>query len=234
MWLIAQWPNIFLLQSVLQTKAVFDSRKIFSGKYLFSGNAIFRKGKYFQVFDCIWENIVKNIFWCLVVLLKIPWKIHFLLLAHIFSDFLRCQTNIIISFLNPETQITPRKKKFIIRSRLGSTTGEIARSRLVLRSRLGSTTGEIAIEDNNLVRGRSVFRKGDAIGDDNLGRGRSNDAIEDNNLGRGRSVLGCDTVGDDDLSRALLGSSSLSLSARGRVSLSLSSFCVFRKMGIWR
>ena len=91
-------------------KTVFGFRKIFSGKYLFSGNAIFRKGKYFQVFGCIWENIVKNIFWCLVVLLKIPWKIHFLLLAHIFSDFLRCQTNIIISFLNPETQITPRKK----------------------------------------------------------------------------------------------------------------------------
>ena len=105
---------------------MFGSRKIFSGKYLFSGNAIFRKGKYFQVFGCIWENIVKNIFWCLVVLLKIPWKIHFLLLAHIFSYFLRCQTNIIISFLNPETQITPRKKKFIIRLRLGSTTGEIS------------------------------------------------------------------------------------------------------------
>ena len=41
------------------------------------------------------------------------------------------------------------------------------------------------------------------------------DAIGDDDLGRGRSVLGCDAVGDDDLSRALLGflgSSSLSLS----------------------
>ena len=56
------------LQDPFVLKAVFGSRKIFSGKYLFSGNAIFRKGKYFQVFGCIWENI----FWCLVVLLKIP------------------------------------------------------------------------------------------------------------------------------------------------------------------
>ena len=104
----------------------------------------------------------------------------------------------------------------------------------MLQSRLGSTTGEIAIEDNNLVRGRSVFRKGDAIGDDDLGRGRSSDAVGDDDLGRGRSVLGCDVVRDDDLSRALLGSLSLSLSlsARRRVSLSLSSLYVFRKMGI--
>ena len=97
----------------------------------------------------------------------------------------------------------------------------------MLRSRLGSTTGEIAIEDNNLVRGRSVFRKGDAIGDDNMGRGQSNDAVGDNDLGRGRSVLGCNTVGDDDLSRALLGSSSLSLSLRAGASPSHSALSVF-------
>ena len=163
---------------------MFGSRKIFSGKYLFSGNAIFRKGKYFQVFGCIWENIVKNILWCLVVLLKIPWKIHFLLLAHIFSDFLRCQTNIIISFLNPETQITPRKKKKIHNPvATGFDDKRDLRSRLVLRSRLGSMTGEIAIEDNDVVRGRSVFRKGDVIGDDNLGRGRSSNAVGDDDLG---------------------------------------------------
>ena len=88
----------------------------------------------------------------------------------------------------------------------------------MLRSRLGSTTGEIAIEDNDLVRGRSVFRKGDAIRDDDLGQGRS--------------VLGCDAIGDDDLSRALLGSSSLSLSLCTRAHLPLTQlFLCFSENG---
>ena len=34
---------------------------------LFSG-----KENIFKVFSCISENVVENIFWCLVVLLKIP------------------------------------------------------------------------------------------------------------------------------------------------------------------
>ena len=62
----------------------------------------------------------------------------------------------------------------------------------MLQSRLDSTTGEITIEDNDLVRGRSVFRKGDAIRDDDLGQGRSSDAVGDDDLGRGRSVIGDD------------------------------------------
>ena len=62
------------------------------------------------------------------------------------------------------------------------------------------------------------------IGDDDLDRGRSSDAVGDNDLGRGRSVLGCNAVGDDDLSRALLGflgSSSLSLSLYAQARLPL-------------
>ena len=107
------------------------------------------------------------------------------------------------------------------------------RSRLVLRSRLGSMTGEIAIEDNDLVRGRSVFRKGDTIGDDDLGRGWSSDAVGDDDLGRGRSVLGCGAVGDDDLSRALLGSSSLSLSLSLRAGASPSHSALSVFFGKW-
>ena len=186
----------------------------------------------------------ENIFKCLIVFRKILWKIfsgvwlccwkyhrkyifYFLLtFSQIFSATKQ------IYNLIPQSRNTnnTQKKKFIIRLRLGSTTGEIA------RSRLGSTTGEIAIEDNDLVWGRSVLGC-DAIEDDDLGRGRSSDAVGDDDLGRWRSILGCNAVRDDDLSQALLGflgSSSLSLSVRGRVSLSLGSLCVFRKMGIWR
>ena len=60
---------------------MFGSYKIFSG----TGNVIFGKGKYFQVFGYISKNVLKNIFWCLVVFLKIPKKTHFLLITHIFS-----------------------------------------------------------------------------------------------------------------------------------------------------
>ena len=54
--------------------------KIFSGK-----ENIFGKGKYFQVFGCIPKNVLENIFWYLVVFLKIIEKTHFLLDVHIFS-----------------------------------------------------------------------------------------------------------------------------------------------------
>ena len=98
----------------------------------------------------------ENIFKCLVVFGKILWKIfsgvwlccwkyhrkyifYFLLtFSQIFSAAKQMYNFIPQSRNTNNTQ----KKKFIIRSRLGSTTGEIARSRLVLRSRLGSTTGD--------------------------------------------------------------------------------------------
>ena len=75
-----------MLLDVNETLAVFGSRKIFSE------NAIFGKGKYFQVFGCIMKIVLENIFWCLVVFLKIIEKTHFLLDAHIFSHFLSFQT----------------------------------------------------------------------------------------------------------------------------------------------
>ena len=56
----------------VENKAPFGSCKSISGKYLFSGNAIFRKRKCFYVFGCISKKISENIFWCLVVFLKIP------------------------------------------------------------------------------------------------------------------------------------------------------------------
>ena len=167
----------------------------------------------------------ENIFKCLIVFGKILWKIfsgvwlccwkyhrkyifYFLLtFSQIFSATKQ------IYNLIPQSRNTnnTQKKKFIIRLRLGSTTGEIA------RSRLGSTTGEIAIEDNDLGRGQSALGC-DAIGDDDLGRWRS--------------ILGCNAVRDDDLSQALLGflgSSSLSLSlslcARARLPLTQLSLC---------
>ena len=72
-------PPIYHFAGKRWIRAVFGSCKIFSE------NAIFGKGKYFQVFGCISKNVLKNIFWCLVLFLKIPQKTHFLLVAHIFS-----------------------------------------------------------------------------------------------------------------------------------------------------
>ena len=46
--------------------------KAFPENIPFFGNAIFWKGKCFHVFGCISKNVSKNIFWCLVVFLKIP------------------------------------------------------------------------------------------------------------------------------------------------------------------
>ena len=193
----------------------------------------------------------ENIFKCLVVFGKILWKIfsgvwlccwkyHRKYIFYILLTFSQIfsAAKQIYNFI-PQSRNTnnTQKKKFIIRLRLGSTTGEIA------RSRLGSTTGEIAIEDNDLVWGRSVLgcdaiedddlgrgRSSDAVGDDDLGWGRSSDAVGDDDFGRGRSVLGCDAVRDDDLSRALLGflgSSSLYLSVRTGASPSHSAFSLF-------
>ena len=56
--------------------------------------------------------------------------------------------------------------------------------------------------------------------------------VGDDDLGQGRSVLGCNAVGDNDLSRALLGflgssSLSLSLSLRASVSPSHLAFSLF-------
>ena len=76
------------------------------------------------------------------------------------------------------------------------------------------------------------------IGDDDLDRGRSSDAVGDNDLGRRRSVLGCNAVGDDDLSRALLGflgssSLSLSISLRASASPSHSALSLFSKKWVF-
>ena len=82
--------------------------KVFPENILFSGNAIFRKGKCFHVFGCISKNVLENIFWCLVVFLKIPQKTHFLLVAHIFSVAKRIY-NIINSSIQKHKQ-NPEKK----------------------------------------------------------------------------------------------------------------------------
>ena len=51
----------------------FPFRKIaFPENIPFFENAIFRKGKCFYMFGCISKNVLKNIFWYLVVFLKIP------------------------------------------------------------------------------------------------------------------------------------------------------------------
>ena len=87
----------------------------------------------------------ENIFKCLVAFKKMLWKIfsgvwlccwkyHRKHIFYLLLTFSQLPNKYIISFLNPETQIKPRKKKFIIQSRQGSTRGEIARSRSVLRS----------------------------------------------------------------------------------------------------
>ena len=87
---------------------------MFGSCKIISGNAIFGKGKYFQVFGCISKNVLKNIFWCLVVFLKIPWKTHSLLVAHIFSATKQIY-NIIHSSVQKHKQ-NPEKKYHQIRS----------------------------------------------------------------------------------------------------------------------
>ena len=57
------------------------SLSIFSECKIFLCENIFQKGKHFQMFGCILKNSLENIFWCLVVILK-------MLKKHIFIRFL--------------------------------------------------------------------------------------------------------------------------------------------------
>ena len=61
------------------------------------------------MFGCISKNVLKNIFQCLVVFLKILQKTHFLLIAHIFSASKQIY-NIISQQINT-TKTKPNKKK---------------------------------------------------------------------------------------------------------------------------
>ena len=190
------------------------------------------------MFGCISENIVKNIsgVWLCC------WKYHRKYIFYILLTFSQIfsAAKQIYNFI-PQSRNTnnTQKKKFIIRSRLGSTTGEIARSRLVLRSRsarrrdrdrgqrFGSRTIGFGVRrDRGRWSGsRTIQRRGQGrrSGSRMIGFGVR--------LGRGwRSESGSSGFSGFFLSLSL----SLSLSAHGRVSLSLSSLCVFRKMGIWR
>ena len=146
----------------------------------------FRKccGKYFLVFSCVVENTIENTF--------STYYSHFLTLSQLPNKY-------IISFLNLETQIKPRKKKFIIQSWLGSTRGEIVRSRSMLRSR--------SARRRNRDRGRRSGSRTIGFGV-RRGRGRRSES------------------GSFGFSGFFL---SLSLSSRGHISLSLSSLFVFRK-----
>ena len=99
---------------IVVSQAAFGSCKSISGKQIFFRNAIFRKRKYFHVFGCILKNVSKNIFWCLVVLLKTPQKTHFLLVGHIFSVAKRIY-NTIHSSIQKHKQ-NPKKKNHQIRS----------------------------------------------------------------------------------------------------------------------
>ena len=67
------------------------------------------------MFGCISKNVSKNIFWCLVVFLKIPQKTHFLLVAHIFSVAKRIY-NIIHSSIQKHKQNPEKKKNHQIQS----------------------------------------------------------------------------------------------------------------------
>ena len=202
----------------------------------------------------------ENIFKCLVAFQKMLWKIFSGVWLycwkyhrkHIFS----AAKQIYNFILNPKTQINP-EKKFIIRpnwekkeereddrfwGRGWSVLGCDDRDR---GRRIGAAT-TIAID----AKGRS------RSGMTNLGRGRSVLGCDENDrfwvdrywgatispvvrsarltssvlgfLGSSESVLGSSEFGLFFLSL------SLSLSAHGRVSLSLSSLSIFQKMGIWR
>ena len=132
----------------------------------------------------------ENIFKCLVAFQKMLWKIfsgvwlccwkyHRKHIFYLLLTFSQLPNKYIISSLNPETQIKPRKKKFIIRSNW-----EKKEER----------------EDNRFWgRGRSV------LGCDDRDRGRwigvataiaigtkARSRSGTTNLGQGRSVLGCD------------------------------------------
>ena len=81
---------------------------MFGSCKIFSENAIFGKRKYFQIFGYISKNVLKNIFWCLVVFLKILKKKYFLFITHIFSAVKQIY-NIIPQYRN--TKETKSRKK---------------------------------------------------------------------------------------------------------------------------
>ena len=150
------------------------------------------------MFGCVVENTIENTF--------STYYSHFL-------SFSQLPNKYKISFLNPEIQIKPRKKKFIIRSRLGSTRGKIVRSRSVLRSR----SAQRRDRDRGRRSGsRTIQRRG-------WGR-RSGSRTIGFGVQRGRGQRS--ESGSFGFSGFFL---SLSLSARERVSLSLSFLSVFRK-----
>ena len=76
---------------------------MFGCRKIFSRNAIFRKGKYFQVFDCIMKIVVKNIFMCLVLF----WKCYF---PTNFSHFLGYVLSIQTNFITKNFKITAKSQ----------------------------------------------------------------------------------------------------------------------------
>ena len=182
-----------------------------------------------KIFSSVW-------LWC--------WKYHRKHIFYLLLTFSQLPNKYIISFLNPETQIKPRKKKLLIRSRLGTTRGEIVRSRSVLRSRSAQrryrdqgrrsrlrTIGfGVQRDGGRRSRSRTIQRRG---------RGRRSGLRTIQRCGRGRRFWSR-TIGfgvrRGQGRRSESGSFgfsgfflSLSLCAHGRVSLSLSFLSVFRK-----
>ena len=104
------WCKTYVLHPILiEFRVCLFLRKMVSKCKIFLGENIFRKGKYFQVFGGILKNILKNIFQCLVMFLKIPQKTHFLLVTHIFSASKQIY-NIICQQRNTK-ETKPKKKK---------------------------------------------------------------------------------------------------------------------------
>ena len=66
-----RWASYSQVCITLYIRLCLVRVKVFPENILFFGNAIFRKGKCFHVFGCISKNVSENIFWCLVVFLKI-------------------------------------------------------------------------------------------------------------------------------------------------------------------
>ena len=157
----------------------------------------------------------ENIFKCLVAFQKMLWKIFssvwlccwkyqrkhiFYYYCSHFLTFSQLPNKYIISFLNLETQIKPRKK---IHNPVATRFDE----RWDHTKSIG-----VAIAIGAKARSHEADRCCDrdrregeiAIGDDDLGWGRSVlgcDAVGDDDLGWGRSVLGCDAIGDDEDNR---------------------------------
>ena len=125
---------------------MFGSYKIFSG----TGNVIFGKGKYFQVFCYISKNVLKNIFWCLVVFLKIPKKTHFLLITHIFSAAKQIY-NIIPQYRKTKKQNL--EKKFIKSSQYRNTKETKPRKK--------NSSNRVKLREEGRERGNWVWSRGE-------------------------------------------------------------------------